>query len=1723
MSTTLAELAARAILDLAARPGMSEHRVYARDLHGLQLADLHAALLVHPTAQIDVRTDDKPVPLQAVLTTAGTHLVPYLVGPSGHNSGERGFSATLRTYGLEVAPGEPLRTLLVLDREPLDTVSSAATDASSYQELSWNGLVRRALTGAAEEAGLSEHPYRDAAEHFARYSDPSAASMDAWVRWATLSVSASATDAGSLLWTTGAFMADPQAFTGGAAPWEKSAGIRRNLQRWHESMALSFSDQVAREFGRIAPSDVLRELQNASGAFELDASAVSVRDLIGRPAPADPLDLHADRAAAGATAFLRGNGVAVLWAPRAAARISLPLSRRCGDGDKINLSIGGVLLEESAVIGLDSFEFTLSPVTETTWSFGTVVFTTGSGRTRRRIAADLAVFRHDGAWMPIEDRLQIDGSLGAFLVPGEPRLYAVGPDGQTLSEATAKYDDEPGIAVDALVSAPGFADAVAIPLVIEGEPDDEPDEDDDPERAGDTPGGGSKGGGPDEEPGGDDDPRTPGGTQSGTGEPTLVRTIPHALFQVAGTWPTTAPDPRLPFAVGSARFKLEAELDGKVDLWAIESLILDHPEWLAYSWVPGSTPLREGIAPPALSSEAFSDAAISAFADARAKYFAAAKSAGSCYLLDPRGDEASAYLSAFDDLLNEVDGEGPYRSEYDALLRSDAVKVADQPGVVIAPTNPLAVAYHRALAEQAAAWAADDDFPSSHDIASMTLRHVVPVLYADDWLESVTCDAALWRRYVSPDAEVAGEPDRNRSFIAMRLRFFLDVHPEYKNPEQTLAVSFREPPDAKTIIDALLAFYKDEEAREEWTLPQVNLTIYGGPRDISRQVSAELAGVGRPERIRQRLPVVQSRVTVTCRDGREAPAFSHVAFLMSTGGSREPHAVDMTTRLATTYLDGLAAGPGRRATIGASLTFQSGTWAPEPRPPLGTYLARVTRSLEIVGGQPHHRLNHGWTQMPSTEVKASELAQVYDHAVWVVHLDRLLGIEAFGHGAGADRLELIDYEDRADPSQPGFDGITATRQIAPYNAALARALGNHGPPTADGLDLVLKALNGVSGRWALELLHENENDIRERIGTVVAITALNDLDEAIGGREGGTVVLIALDEILGRKRQAGLRKPWLPLATPEGRMCDDLLMLWVPDPSADEIVLLRGGPVEVKFSDTGVPDPDVAASEVHRTAKWFKEAYDPDGASRPFRARDLAELLFAAHARATTFALGQPASAGFNDALRQIASGGYEIDMRWWRGAEERRGLAITVEGGSTAPVTQAPPAGTGAPVDLIRLARPALRGLLTGQFPPRPETWAPLRFEPPPGEPATPETVPPADPPEQSDATPAQGEPEGGGLGSTEFSGTARVTDDEVRALAFKMDAALQKYRLPCEPCDPAAAQIGPSVVRLRTRTIGALSIATIEAKARDLGREVGAESPVIVTQEPHYICIDVPRAVPEIVRYAALAGQGARENRPGSLGFIAGVAPSGQVRTADLARLPHLLVAGATASGKSVFLRAMLCELLRDRGPEQLKLMIIDPKQVDFAGYASLPHLEDGRIITDPLDAVQKLTGVIERELAWRQPRLLEAGAMNVTELYEHGTPTEEYPQMVILVDEFADLAGALDRQPRQQFLASVQRYAQLTRAFGIYLVLATQRPSTDVITGTIKANLTARVAMSLPSHTDSMTIIDRAGAEDLLGNGDMLFYRNGQVERLQGVYADATDVRDAVSRWHRAEGTG
>jgi DNA segregation ATPase FtsK/SpoIIIE-like protein len=353
-------------------------------------------------------------------------------------------------------------------------------------------------------------------------------------------------------------------------------------------------------------------------------------------------------------------------------------------------------------------------------------------------------------------------------------------------------------------------------------------------------------------------------------------------------------------------------------------------------------------------------------------------------------------------------------------------------------------------------------------------------------------------------------------------------------------------------------------------------------------------------------------------------------------------------------------------------------------------------------------------------------------------------------------------------------------------------------------------------------------------------------------------------------------------------------------------------------------------------------------------------------------------------------------------------------------------------------------------------------------------------------------------------------VPDAPERALiATRLDETFAKYNLAVEPFLPELAQVGPSVIRFRTRTLGRLTISEIERKARDIGREIAVPGEVHVDDEPGFVTIDVPRAERQPLPLAALLpALDTRRPAPGALEFIVGMAPSGNLRIEDLSRLPHLLVAGATGSGKSVFLRGMLVELLRARTADELQLLIVDPKRLDFTPFTRAPHLRGGAIISDPDHAVEALAFTLESEISRRQPILEAAGVSSAAEYYEAGGSLADLPQLVILVDEFADvvLAGT---DPRA-FFELVQRYAQLTRAYGIFLVLATQRPSVNVVTGSIKANLTARIAFSLPSARDSMTVIDRGGAEDLLGHGDMLFYRNGRLERLQAPLATLQDVR-------------
>lgn len=233
------------------------------------------------------------------------------------------------------------------------------------------------------------------------------------------------------------------------------------------------------------------------------------------------------------------------------------------------------------------------------------------------------------------------------------------------------------------------------------------------------------------------------------------------------------------------------------------------------------------------------------------------------------------------------------------------------------------------------------------------------------------------------------------------------------------------------------------------------------------------------------------------------------------------------------------------------------------------------------------------------------------------------------------------------------------------------------------------------------------------------------------------------------------------------------------------------------------------------------------------------------------------------------------------------------------------------------------------------------------------------------------------------------------------------------------------------------------------------------------------------------------------------------------DLAKMPHMLVAGATGSGKSAWLNAALCTLIERNSPNTLGLILIDPKQVELTPYEDVPHLMTP-IITDPLTAERALNGVVER-MEERYAAMRLAGVRHIDDYNRQAS--ERYPYIVIVIDELADLMMSSDKAVERPIV----RIGQKGRAAGIHMVLATQRPSVDVVTGLIKSNVPARLAFATASGTDSRVVLDRVGAEKLLGRGDGLYLgpESLAAERIQGPFVEDAEVAATVARAVRRYG--
>ncbi|MGE6447358.1 DNA translocase FtsK 4TM domain-containing protein [Pseudoalteromonas tetraodonis] len=348
-----------------------------------------------------------------------------------------------------------------------------------------------------------------------------------------------------------------------------------------------------------------------------------------------------------------------------------------------------------------------------------------------------------------------------------------------------------------------------------------------------------------------------------------------------------------------------------------------------------------------------------------------------------------------------------------------------------------------------------------------------------------------------------------------------------------------------------------------------------------------------------------------------------------------------------------------------------------------------------------------------------------------------------------------------------------------------------------------------------------------------------------------------------------------------------------------------------------------------------------------------------------------------------------------------------------------------------------------------------------------------------------------------------------------------------------------GPVVTRFELDLAPGIKVSKITGLSKDLARSLSAISVRVVEVIPGktYIGIELPNKYREIVRLSEVINAPKFEQNPSPLTMVLGKDIAGQPVCADLGKMPHLLVAGTTGSGKSVGVNVMILSLLYKSGPEDVRMIMIDPKMLELSVYEGIPHLLC-EVVTDMKEAANALrwcVGEMERRYKLMSAlgvRNLKGYNQKVMEAKEAGYPImdplfkdtdgmkdgpdelDKLPSIVVVIDEFADMMMIVGKKVEEL----IARIAQKARAAGIHLILATQRPSVDVITGLIKANIPTRMAFQVSSKIDSRTILDQQGAENLLGMGDMLYLPPGTSvpERVHGAFVDDHEVHAVVNDW-------
>ncbi|MEK7583841.1 MAG: DNA translocase FtsK 4TM domain-containing protein [Patescibacteria group bacterium] len=361
---------------------------------------------------------------------------------------------------------------------------------------------------------------------------------------------------------------------------------------------------------------------------------------------------------------------------------------------------------------------------------------------------------------------------------------------------------------------------------------------------------------------------------------------------------------------------------------------------------------------------------------------------------------------------------------------------------------------------------------------------------------------------------------------------------------------------------------------------------------------------------------------------------------------------------------------------------------------------------------------------------------------------------------------------------------------------------------------------------------------------------------------------------------------------------------------------------------------------------------------------------------------------------------------------------------------------------------------------------------------------------------------------------GDQQPNSGDIKANIRKIETTLRNFGI---EVTMGEVNVGPTVTQYTLKPTEGVKLNQITALQNDLALALAAHPIRMEAPIPgkSLVGIEVPNDAPSIVKLKDVLVSSVYANRKSDLMVALGKDVSGRALMADLAKMPHLLIAGATGSGKSVAINSMLVSLLYQNSPELLKLILVDPKRVELSSYDGIPHL-----LTPVIIDIEKTINALRWAVHTMDERykLLAASGKKNIQGFNASRLLDQMPYIIIVIDELADLMMVAAKEVE----SAVIRLAQMARAVGIHLILATQRPSVNVITGLIKANITSRIAFAVASVTDSRTILDSSGAEKLLGNGDMLYISAelSKPKRIQGAFIGETEIQ-AVTDYLKEHG--